>query len=144
MTGVVLSLCETVTAGPLASNHVRRVGPEGLKLGGGIPGLALCGQVVARGWDLRTTDVAEIVRLSQSINDAGRPWVCRRCAGKAMAWFGAGTAHARLTEEERARWADALTCTQRGQPLTARACGPTHAVAKADPTRHVNYPGGTS
>lgn len=87
MTAVVLSICETVTAGPLASNHVRRVGPEGLRPGGGIPGLALCGHVVARGWDLRAVDVAEIWRLSQSINDAGRPWVCRRCADKAVAWF---------------------------------------------------------
>jgi hypothetical protein len=85
VTDVVLSLCETVTAGPLASNHVRRPGPEGLKTGGGIPGLALCGQVVARGWDLRVADGPEIWRLSRAINDAGRPWVCRRCADKALA-----------------------------------------------------------
>lgn len=92
MTAAVLSLCETVTAGPLASNHVRRPGPEGLMPGGGIPGhagLALCGQVVARGWDLRAVDGAEIWRLTQTINDAGRPWVCRRCADKALAILGA-------------------------------------------------------
>lgn len=37
-------------------------------------------------------------------------------------------------------WTQVLTCSQCGQPLAARACGPTHAVVKADPTRHVNYP----
>jgi hypothetical protein len=78
VTAPVLSLCETVTAGPLAPNHVRRVGDEGLRPGGGIPGLALCGQVVARGWDLRYAEAAEIWELSRTINDAGRPWVCRR------------------------------------------------------------------
>ncbi len=85
-----LSLCETVTAGPLASNHVRVVGPEGLKLGGGAPGAALCGRDLAKGWDLREINAQEIHRLSQSINDAGRPWVCRPCADAALALTGAG------------------------------------------------------
>lgn len=85
MTAAVLSLCESVWAGPLASNHVRRPGPEGLKPGGGIPGHALCGQVVAGGWDLRAVDGPEIWRLAQTINDAGRSWVCRRCADAALA-----------------------------------------------------------
>lgn len=88
MTAVVLSLCETVTAGPLASNHVRRVGPEGLKLGGGAPGAALCGRDLAKGWDLRVADAASIRRGAETVNDAGRPWVCRPCADEALTILG--------------------------------------------------------
>jgi hypothetical protein len=88
MKPVRLALCETMHAGPLASNHVRQLGPEGLKLGGGIPGAALCGRDLAKGWDLRETTAEEVSRLAKSINDAGRPWVCRACAAKVAALRG--------------------------------------------------------
>lgn len=45
----------------------------------------------------------------------------------------------RLTDEQRESWAAALTCSQCGQRLAERACGPTHAVLKADPTQHRMY-----
>lgn len=87
MTGRVLSLCETVTAGPLTPNHVRWVGPEGLKVGGGLRGpalAALCGRDLAGGWDVRAVDVAELRRLARAGFDSGQQWVCESCTAEAL------------------------------------------------------------
>lgn len=48
----VFAYCEPVHATVSSRIHIRRVGPAGLKLGGGIAGEALCGYDVTRGWDL--------------------------------------------------------------------------------------------
>lgn len=87
MTAVTLALCETSTAGPLTPNHVRQVGPEGLKLGGGIPTPALCGRDLRGGWDLRAVDAAELQRLADGRTEDGRPFVHPDCASLALDLF---------------------------------------------------------
>lgn len=37
------AFCEPSNATPFSREHIRRVGAEGLKLGGGVPSPALCG-----------------------------------------------------------------------------------------------------
>ena len=60
----VFAFCESVHAPPKGSWHIRRLGPAGLKLGGGIDTPSLCGRLRpfgdntperhgAGGWDLR-------------------------------------------------------------------------------------------
>ena len=75
------AFCEPVTATPTSPWHIRRVGPEGLKLGGGIPTAPLCGrESVIRGWDLTSGVTAESVRLGSTPREGdGRVFVCRAC-----------------------------------------------------------------
>jgi hypothetical protein len=50
--GARFSFCEPVTAVAMGRWHIREVGEEGLKTGGGVPNDALCGRGLHRGWDL--------------------------------------------------------------------------------------------
>lgn len=60
----VLSFCEPVTATPFSKWHIREVGPEGLKLDGGIPNEPLCGRDLRHGWDLQLrVDAESLTRL---------------------------------------------------------------------------------
>lgn len=43
--------CEPVTASTRSPQHIRTVGAEGLRLGGGAPDSTLCGYPLDRGWD---------------------------------------------------------------------------------------------
>ena len=75
------SFCEPVHATTESAIHIRRVGEEGLKLGGGIPVAPLCGrESVIRGWDLKGAVTPETV-LNQSTPRPGdgRIFLCRGC-----------------------------------------------------------------
>lgn len=73
------SFCETATAGPYTPNHIRRVGPEGLKPSGISGALTLCGRLV--GWDLvsvePTAETLTEMRTRWPDNPAAR--VCTTC-----------------------------------------------------------------
>lgn len=47
------AFCERVTATAESPWHIRLVGSEGLKLGGGAPDSTLCGRPLHKGWDLQ-------------------------------------------------------------------------------------------
>lgn len=49
---VRLAFCEPSSATVRSKEHIRVVGPEGFKYGGGIPTPALCGYDLRHGWDL--------------------------------------------------------------------------------------------
>lgn len=75
-----LAFCERVTAGPFTPWHIRRVGVEGLKLGGGAPDTVLCGAELRHGWDRElAVDTASVERLLRP-DDKGRTAVCVACA----------------------------------------------------------------
>jgi hypothetical protein len=78
---VEFAFCEPVSATATSPWHIRRVGPEGLKLGGGIPTPPLCGrESVIRGWDLTSAVTAESVRLGSTPREGdGRVFLCRAC-----------------------------------------------------------------
>ncbi|GAB6901916.1 hypothetical protein [Kineosporia succinea] len=69
------AFCESVYAGPQAVEHIRVVGPEGLKIGGGVKGPTLCGRTWPNGWD-----VAGEVNAENVFNDH----TCRKCAEQSM------------------------------------------------------------
>ena len=74
-----MSYCERVSASALSPVHIREVGDEGRKLGGGIPNEALCGADVVRGWDLPTDVRSTLAAYAQIPQDQpGR--LCLRCA----------------------------------------------------------------
>lgn len=75
-----LAFCETVHATPSSVEHLRTVGPEGLMLGGGAPGAALCGRDLALGWDLQRPVTAETVARLTTPDDTGRGALCAACA----------------------------------------------------------------
>lgn len=77
---VTHAYCERVTATPTSPIHLRQVGTEGLKLGGGIPEdvAALCGATIARGWDL-PTDVPSTVERAATIPQDQPGRHCLRC-----------------------------------------------------------------
>lgn len=72
--------CEPNWASATSKWHIREVGSEGLKLGGGIPpdALGLCGtDVIVKGWDrceVRTED--HLVRMTLSETNP----LCMDCA----------------------------------------------------------------
>lgn len=68
-----LAFCERVTATATSPWHIRRVGPEGLKLGGNAPDTTLCGASLGKGWDLKTPVTDEMV---QRLGNAAC-WGCR-------------------------------------------------------------------
>jgi hypothetical protein len=80
-----LAYCETSSATVLSPHHVRVVGPEGLKTGGGAPGSALCGRNLRHGWDIRETTAAELAsdRVEPDRNHPGH--TCRGCRDAALA-----------------------------------------------------------
>lgn len=83
MTAQTLSYCERVTATPMSPVHIRTVGPEGRKLGGGIPGPALCGAEVRNGWDL-PTDVPTTLDQYAAIPQDRPGRMCLRCVDAAV------------------------------------------------------------
>lgn len=78
------AFCEPVTATPTSAWHIRRVGEEGLKLGGGIPVAPLCGrESVIRGWDLKSEVTVQSVLDGITPREGdGRIFVCRACASE--------------------------------------------------------------
>lgn len=76
------AFCEPVHAVGLGPRHIRRVGEEGLKLGGGIPVAPLCGrESVIRGWDLRgEVTPATVLADSTPRPGDGRVFLCTKCA----------------------------------------------------------------
>lgn len=82
------SFCESVYATPTSPHHIREVGPEGLKQGGGVPVPALCGRDLHRGWDTHAldpavNDAARLIRLSTPIaTDDNRVHVCPKCVAE--------------------------------------------------------------
>ena len=77
-----LAFCETVHATPISVEHLRVVGPEGLMLGGGAPGAALCGRDLAQGWDLQRPVTDETVARLTTPDDTGRGALCAACADR--------------------------------------------------------------
>lgn len=75
------AFCEPVSATDISPWHIRRVGPEGLKLGGGIPTPPLCGrESVIRGWDLKgEVTPATVLADSTPREGDGRVFLCRAC-----------------------------------------------------------------
>lgn len=75
----VYALCEPSGASTLSREHIRRVGPEGIKPGGGIPdnehGIALCGHSVVHGWDIPQRPVEP----QEFLPDAEVNPTCRGC-----------------------------------------------------------------
>jgi len=81
VSGETLAFCEPVTATPFSHEHIRTVGPEGLKLGGGAPNTVLCGRDLYGGWDLRSEVTPDLVlRLSTPREGDGRVFLCPECA----------------------------------------------------------------
>lgn len=81
---VTLAYCETSSATVFSPFHVRVVGDEGLKTGGGAPGSALCGRDLRRGWDVREVTAAE---LAETRVDPEPDWpghTCRGCRDEAL------------------------------------------------------------
>lgn len=75
------AFCEPVSATPTSYEHIREVGEEGLKPGGGVPNLPLCGRDLRRGWDLKTPVTPDMVRtLAAPRPGDGRVFLCPRCA----------------------------------------------------------------
>lgn len=86
----LFAFCEPVHAGPLRPWCIRRVGPEGLKLGGGITSGPLCQRWACNGWDLNVRVLPE-----HFAGKAGaRPTVCPECAEEYKAAVAGGGSHA--------------------------------------------------
>ena len=75
----VLSFCERVNAGPASPVHLRRVGPEGTKLGGGVPGAALCGRDLRHGWDLPQQVTDDLVERGAALPPGQPGRTCQDC-----------------------------------------------------------------
>ena len=75
------AFCEPVSATPTSYEHLRAVGPEGLKLGGGIDGAALCGFDLKHGWDTSTEVTDEsVTALATPRSGDNRVFLCPACA----------------------------------------------------------------
>lgn len=75
------AFCEPVTATPTSYWHIREVGPEGLKLGGGVPNAPLCGRDLRHGWDLTSKVTPESASTSSQPRPGdGRIFLCPSCA----------------------------------------------------------------
>lgn len=80
-TAPAFAFCEPSWATTESREHIRQVGPEGLLPSGGIPEPALCGQDLAKGWDLPAEVTAETVHALASPRDGdGRVFLCTPCA----------------------------------------------------------------
>lgn len=69
---VKYSFCESVWASSISRWHIRRVGDEGIHLGGGAPGPPLCGIMGDQwsGWDL------DVKLAKYNVDNVA----CRECA----------------------------------------------------------------
>lgn len=77
----LFAFCEPVWATPTSCEHIRTVGPEGLKLGGGAPNPALCGLDLRHGWDLKTeVTVESVTSLAAPRAGDDRVFLCPDCA----------------------------------------------------------------
>lgn len=75
------SFCEHVDATPTSPIHLRVVGEEGQKFGGGVPGAALCGRDLRNGWDLPHAVTPATVRADMTPRPGdGRVFACLGCA----------------------------------------------------------------
>jgi hypothetical protein len=75
------AFCEPVWATPTSHEHIRTVGEEGLKLGGGVPNPALCGRDLRHGWDLKMEVTTEsVTSLASPREGDGRVFLCPGCA----------------------------------------------------------------
>ncbi|GAB2733873.1 hypothetical protein [Nocardioides pakistanensis] len=74
------AFCEQVWATPTSPWHIRAVGTDGLRPGGGIVGESLCCRELTGGWDIptRIVDEATLERLLTPDSD-GRLAVCVAC-----------------------------------------------------------------
>lgn len=73
------SWCERNTATPTSPIHLHWLGPEGRKLGGGIRGVALCGNdSIANGWDLPSS-VADTFESWSQVPQSQPGRVCLPC-----------------------------------------------------------------
>lgn len=82
---LTLAYCETSSATTFSPHHVRVVGPEGLKLGGGAPGSALCGRDLRHGWDVREVSRDELVSARVDRDPDWPGHTCRACRDEALA-----------------------------------------------------------
>lgn len=84
-----LAWCETVTAGPLAPNHLRLLEPgEDLRTGGGLFTPALCGRDLSGGWDLSIAEMPAVRHRHATQAPTAR--VCVACAEAALGESPAG------------------------------------------------------
>lgn len=74
-----LAYCERNTAGPVSPVHIRIVGEEGLRLGGGVPNHALCCADVRGGWDLPTAVTLDTFSQWSQIPQDQPGRLCREC-----------------------------------------------------------------
>lgn len=75
------SFCEHVGATDTSPIHLRSVGEEGQKFGGGVPGAALCGRDLRKGWDLPQAVTPDSVRFDITPRPGdGRVFGCLACA----------------------------------------------------------------
>ena len=80
-----LSFCERSTATAFSKEHIRWVGAEGLKFGGGAPDTTLCGAPLGAGWDLQSVvDVPTVRRLGSPRLGDGRVFLCADCRDEAL------------------------------------------------------------
>lgn len=80
--------CERVTATTRSPVHIRTVGAEGLKLGGGAPDTTLCGSPLRAGWDLEMSVTATYVRQGLDTPAESNP-LCRGCGEEFLRRTGA-------------------------------------------------------
>jgi hypothetical protein len=71
---VMFAFCEPISATTRSREHIRAVGAEGFKYGGGIPNRALCGWDVRGGWDLKA-----VVHPSRFLPNAETNPTCEKC-----------------------------------------------------------------
>lgn len=69
------AFCEPASATTRSREHIRVVGPEGRRLGGGVLGPALCGFDLRGGWDLGSDVEERRIDTSADVNPT-----CVECA----------------------------------------------------------------
>lgn len=76
------AFCERSTATTMSAEHIRFVGEEGLKPGGGAPDTTLCGRPLYAGWDIPVpVDRSSVTRLARRERD-GSNYLCPDCASR--------------------------------------------------------------
>lgn len=103
---IQFSFCEPSGASTLSKEHIRRVGPEGIKPGGAIPGPALCGHDVSGGWDIPNLPVTP----SNFDTAAETNPTCAACV---LVWE-----HITDTDPNRPALGTTATCRTCGKPIT--------------------------
>lgn len=83
---LALAFCEPSNATVYSKTHIRVIGAEGRKYGGGALPTVLCGYDIRRGWDLPNVIDAEMVERALAVaDDRGRPgMLCRDCGEEAL------------------------------------------------------------